>query len=94
MECQKKIQRNIMALKDYLNKQFMQDDLGLVEVISIAPKSRTMVAVKVLDRGKGWNEAKQRYTGVRISTGWYRGENREYENVDTVHINTLTECQK
>jgi len=83
-----------MALKDYLNKRYMHNDLGLIEVISVAPKSRTKVAVKILDRGKGWDENKQRYKGVRISTGWYRGENREYGNVDIVHINTLTECQK
>lgn len=83
-----------MAIKDYLNKKFIQDNLGLVKVVSIAPKSRTQVAVKVLDKGKGWDKTKKIFKGVRTSTGWYRGENREYDNVDTVHIKTLKECQK
>lgn len=78
-----------MSLEVYLNKEYMHDNLGLVEVVSIEPKSRTKVAVKILNRGKGFDEKTQRYKGVRISTGWYRGENRQYGDLDIVHINTL-----
>lgn len=78
-----------MALKDYLNKNFVHDSLGKVEVMAVEENSRTKVIVNVIDRGKGWNETKRKYTGVNISTGWYRGENREFGNIDIVHIKTL-----
>lgn len=78
-----------MAIKDYLNKEFIHDTLGKVEVIDVEKDSRTKVIVRVIDRGKGWNETKRKYTGVNISTGWYRGENRQFGNVDVVHIKTL-----
>lgn len=78
-----------MLIRDSIGKTFLHDSLGKVEVMAVEEKSRTKVIVKVLDRGKGWNEEKQKYTGVRISTGWYRGENRQFGNVDVVHIKTL-----
>lgn len=78
-----------MALKDYLNKEFVHDSLGKVEVMAVEENSRTKVIVKVIDRGEGWDKTKRKYTGVNISTGWYRGENREFGNIDVVHIKTL-----
>lgn len=62
-------------------------DLGNVEVMEA--KSRVKVMVKVLGRGPGWNEQKQKYTGVRIKTGWYRGENREFGTIHETHIDKL-----
>jgi len=78
-----------MTLDEMVGKRFTHPDLGNVEVVSKEDKSRTKVLVKVLDKGKGFNEQSGTYKGVRISTGWYRGENREYGNIDIVHKNTL-----
>lgn len=92
-----------MALKDYLNKEYLHDDLGRVEVVSVAPNSRTKVAVKCLDRGEGWCEKTQSYIGVtekyinhrgETCTSWYKGKNKQYGFVDTVHIKTLKPCQE
>lgn len=78
-----------MVIKEYLGKEFVHDSLGKVEVMAVEDNSRTKVIVKVIDRGKGWDETKRKYIGVKVSTGWYRGENRQFGNVDVVHIKTL-----
>lgn len=65
------------------------DDLGKVTVDSVEPKSRTLLNVTCIDRGKGWNEISQSYTGVKTSVGWYRGENREFNSKHLVHYNKL-----
>lgn len=76
----------------YVGKEMLHPDLGKVKVLSIVKHSRVKVNVQVIDKGRGFNEVKDRYTGVRIKTGWYRGENREYGHEDEVHIKDLTEC--
>lgn len=81
---------NIMSLKKYLNKEFLHDSLGKVKVVDVVNNSRTRLIVSILDRGKGWSNEAGKYKGVRIKTGWYRGQNREYNNLDVVHKNTLT----
>jgi len=83
-----------MSLSDYIGKRFIHDDLGKVEVVSVVDKSRTKVMALVLDRGKGWYKRTETYTGHKNSVGWMRGENREYGNVDEVHIKNLAKCQK
>jgi len=63
--------------------------LGKVCVDRVHAQTRTKVEVTVLDRGKGYNEIKETYTGVKVKKGWYRGENREYGTKHVVHINEL-----
>lgn len=75
------------ASQKYLNKTFTHPELGTIIVDSI--NSRVRVNITCIDRGKGWNEREQRYTGYKNSVGWMRGENRQYLAKDTVHINTL-----
>ena len=83
-----------MEIKTNIGKRFTHDDLGNVEVVDVVEKSRTKVLVSILDKGKGYNERTNTYKGHTNSVGWMRGENREYANVDEVHIKTLTLCQK
>jgi len=76
-----------MKTKKYVGKTFTHPDLGLIIVDSIA--SRVKVNITCIDRGKGWNEIKQRHTGCKNSVGWMRGENKQYLHTDIVHINSL-----
>lgn len=76
--------------EDYVGKVMSHPQLGVVSVDGITENTRVYVEVTCLDRGKGWNEIKQAYTGVKNSVGWYRGENREFGTKHTVHINDLT----
>lgn len=87
-----------MTINDYVGKTFHHIELGNVIVDSRVEGSRTLVNVTSLDKGKGWNEKKQAYTGVtthgkdhkgRKTTSWVRGENRQYLDKDQVHIKTL-----
>lgn len=87
-----------MRTDNYIGKVLNHPQLGKVTVDSKVANSRTMVEVTVIDRGEGWNELKQRYTGVtkhgvdfkgRKTTSWQRGENKQFGHKDIVHINTL-----
>lgn len=82
-----------MKPSDFVGKVCIHDQLGRVTVDSVVEKSRTMVNVTVIQRGKGWDEIKQKHTGYNpkgLSGGvWARGENREFGNKDFVHIKTL-----
>jgi hypothetical protein len=78
-----------MSLSEKIGKRFTHDTLGKVQVVAVVEKSRTKVQVSILDRGKGYNKKTKKYSGVRNSVGWYRGQNRQYGNVDEVHIKTL-----
>lgn len=73
----------------FVGKVLNHSDLGKVTVDSIHKDSRVLVDVTVIERGKGWDEVSQTYKGVRISTGWYRGENKSFGSKDTVHIKDL-----
>lgn len=72
-----------------IGKTCTHPNLKLVTVDGVHENSRVLVDVTVIDRGKGYNDIKQRYTGIRISTGWYRGENRDFGNKDFVHHHSL-----
>lgn len=72
-----------------LNKTFNHFDLGKVKVISKVERSRTKYIVKCIDKGRGWSEKLQSYKGIRTKTGWFRGENREFDTEHIVHKNTL-----
>ena len=76
-----------MKTKNYVGKTFAHSDLGLVIVDNTV--SRVKVEVTCIDRGKGWNEFKERYVGYTNKIGWMRGENRQYLHKDVVHINSL-----
>jgi len=52
--------------------------------------SRTMLMVKDIDRGPGWDENTQSYKGVRTANGWYLGRNYDYGTIHPVHINRIT----
>lgn len=73
-----------------INKIFIHDDLGEIKVINKVEKSRTKYIVKILERGPGWDSSTQNYKGVKVKSGWFRGENREFETEHIVHKNTLT----
>ena len=71
--------------------------LGKVTVDSAVDKSRVMVNVTVIDRGKGYDEISGTYKGVKRSgvsggvrvCGWERGENRQFGHKDVAHIKDL-----
>lgn len=62
---------------------------GKVSVDRVHGKTRTKVEVTVLNRGKGYDEIKDKYVGVKSKGGWSRSENREYGSTQIVHINEL-----
>lgn len=63
--------------------------LGEVLVVSKKQKSITMLNVRQIDRGPGWNEEEQRYTGVKRPGGWSRGQNYDFNKTEESHIKQL-----
>jgi|GEM_PF-2304428 len=72
-----------------------------VEITGSVPGSRTLFEVTETDRGPGWNEQLQKYTGTTrqtlnpktgeiISQSWARGENKGYGRIFQAHKNQLT----
>ena len=88
-----------MKVKDFIGSEAIHDSYGLVFVDSAPPRSKTMVNITVLQRGKGWNEATEKYRKYRMTTIWNPDGSRtlrwgftnrdEYGIKDQVHINTL-----
>ena len=62
---------------------------GKVKVIGVVPGSRTMVKIKCVYRGPGWNPEKKTYTGYKNTVGWMRGENYLFDTVHEAHIKEL-----
>lgn len=87
------------ANESVLHKEMIHSTLGKVFVEKAVENSRTKVVVTVLDRGKGWDDLRQSYKGVRTVTKnlfghtesqtWSRGENYTHGQTDEVHINSL-----
>ena len=77
------------ASEKLIGKIKRHDTLGKVSVDSVHKSSRVLVEVTCIDRGKGYNEITGTYKGVKIRTGWYRGENRDFGHKDIAHINQL-----
>lgn len=73
----------------YTGKTFQHDDLKQIVVNGAVEKSNVLVNVTVTDKGKGYNETKKTYTGVRKKNGWVRGENREFGKEYQVHVKEL-----
>lgn len=79
-----------MNTKNLIGQIMNHLDLGKVKVVSCINRSRTLVEVEILDKGKGWDEQSQSYKGHTNKIGWMRGENRECGNLDVVHRKELT----
>ena len=91
-----------MRVKDYIRAgKAIHKDYGLVRVLGAKTGAKTMVDIECIQRGKGWNEAAERYEIYRECTLWSpegrtirRGftQRDEYGKQDTVHIKDLKVC--
>jgi len=89
----------MIRVKDYLKKYAVHKDYGKVFVDSAPARSKAMVDITVVQRGKGWNDAKEVYERYKDLTHWNNDGSRtlrwgfthvdEYGVKDRVHINTL-----
>lgn len=75
----------------YIGKIYKHVSLGQVSVDSVHEGSRVFVNVTILNRGRGFDQSKNRYVGIRTRTGWYRGQNKEFGQKDVAHIKDLKE---
>ena len=71
---------------------------GKYKVIGFIEGSRTIVEIQDIERGEGWSDYKQCYTGVKLyakgrQTGWKRGENHCYGDILKVHKKFLTKYE-
>ena len=64
-----------MRTKSILEKTLKHVRFGLVKILEAVPGKSRKVKALVVDRGPGWNEFKQDYTGVKKPGGWMRGQN-------------------
>jgi len=78
----------------YIGKIVSASGIGRVKVLSAVINSRTLLNVLQINRGEGYDEVSKKYKGVKTSTGWYRGENREFGKTDTIHLNTIEDASK
>lgn len=89
-----------MRVADYIKAgRAISSDYGLVAITGAKVGAKAMIDVRVIQRGKGWNEALQRYERYYVgqtlqedgsrSTHWRFTNRDEYGKEDTVHINTL-----
>ena len=88
-----------MRPKDFVGEQAIHEYYGLVRVDSAPPRSKAMVNITVLQRGKGWDEFSQTYKRYFVGSTLQKDGNRslmwsftqrdEYGTKDTVHIDTL-----
>lgn len=91
-----------MSIKKHINKEATHSELGRVTIISVPPKSRTRLNIRVLQRGKGWDEPSQTYRPVKRvrlnpdagpgakSIFWDLCRRDQYNHEDEVHIDELT----
>lgn len=92
-----------MKADKFVQKEVISKDYGKVFVEGKVKGSRTLVNVKVLQRGKGWDDTTQQYTkyfrGKTIqddgsySLNWGYTHRDEYGKTDTVHIKTLKQLE-
>jgi hypothetical protein len=93
----------MMRVVDYVGKEAVHDQYGRVMVIDAPPRSKAMVNIKVLQRGKGWDELSETYKRHKLTTRydpktgdrslrWGFTNSDNYGEKDTVHINTLELC--
>jgi len=89
-----------MKVADFVGDYATHKDYGKVFVDSAPPRSKAMVDITVVQRGKGWNEATERYEKYFVGSYLQRDGNRslrwgftnkdEYGQKDLVHINSLS----
>ena len=60
-----------------------------VQFVGMKPKSETICLVKIIDRGKGWNEETKSYTGVKKNNSWCRGQRMDFGKVIECNIKNL-----
>ena len=69
--------------------QIVKINLQPIEIVSIPEGSRTVVVVKDIYKGKGWDEELKKYIGVKCTNGWYRGQNYGWGREFKVHIKDI-----
>lgn len=83
-----------MNIKKLKGKLVNHIHLGKCIVTGIPNGSRVKVEIECIDRGPGWNEETETYTGTtrwfKDHVSWSRGENRQFGDTDVVHKNSLT----
>ena len=92
-----------MKAKDVLHKEVISEHYGKVYVENIPKGKTSVVEVKVLQRGKGWNDDINQYLKYKrpsvlqedgsISLQWGYTHNDEYGKKDIVHIKTLKQLE-
>ena len=88
-----------MRVKDYLKAGFAtHQEYGKVAIVGAKTGAKTMVDIRVIQRGKGWNEMTEEYRRYFVCSTWSPAgrtlhwditRRDEYGQEDTVHINTL-----
>lgn len=89
-----------MKVADFVGDYAMHKTYGKVFVDSAPPRSKAMVNITVVQRGKGWNEATERYEKYKIgaflqedgsrSLQWGYTHRDEYGIKDITHIKSLS----
>lgn len=89
-----------MKVADFVGGYANHEYYGEVFVDSAPPRSKAMVNITVTQRGRGWNDAAERYERYLIgsflqedgsrSLRWGITHKDEYGQKDLVHIKTLT----
>ena len=84
------LKQKAMKSTDLLNKEVIvrrkNGDLYSRKCEVLEVIGRTKIRVRDIDRGPGWNEYLQKYSGVRKPGNWSRGENHSFGNEFTVHV--------
>lgn len=88
-----------MRVADYIKAgRAMSSDYGLVAITGALPRAKAMIDIRVIQRGKGWDELSQSYKRYKVgvtlqdsyrSISWRFTQRDEYGKEDTVHINSL-----
>lgn len=61
------------------------------QIVNMVEGSRTKVIVRDIERGLGWDEATQSYKGVGTKNGWFRGQNKGFDDELEIHIKYINE---
>lgn len=90
-------------VKDFVGKNAIHPHYGLVSVDSAPPRSKAMVNITCIQRGKGWSEETERYGKYKMLTIWHSDGSRTlrwgythhdiHGTKDTVHINSLKQIE-
>ena len=81
-------------LSQYILQTCLHPVLGKVAVLRAVPRSRTLLEVQVIDKGEGWDKEKKKYTGIKLPTGWMRGQNYSEGHIDEVNYKDLQKIEE